>query len=88
MSSELETLDQLLGGNLSLNVVRMLYPDEEAFSRGVLGLLSCGDVRLLATDGAEVPRWQWQELFVDGAIRGKLEQLQLQITDQGIQRIA
>jgi hypothetical protein len=66
----------------------MLYPDEKVFSRGVLGLLSCGDVRLIATGSAEVPRWQWRELFVDGAVTGKLDQLQLEITDQGIQSIA
>ena len=88
MSSELETLDQLLGGNLSLKIVRMLYPDEHAFSQAVVGLLSCGDVRLLTADGAEVPRWQWKELFADGAVTVKLDQLQLQITDQGVQRIA
>ncbi len=44
MSAELETLDQLLGGVLSLAVIRNLYPDGDAFRRGVFGLLSSGDV--------------------------------------------
>jgi len=35
MTPELETLDQLLGGDLSLAIVRQLYSDDEAFKRGV-----------------------------------------------------
>jgi hypothetical protein len=45
-SAELETLDQLLSGVMSLTVVRKFYPDDSAFLRGVLGLLSCGEVQL------------------------------------------
>ncbi len=61
MSAELETLDQLLGGALSLAVIRNLYPDGEAFRRGVFGLLSSGDVCLLMIDQTIVPSWRWRE---------------------------
>jgi hypothetical protein len=87
MSPELETLDQLLGGNLTLAVVRTFYSDEHAFARGVLGLVSCGDVRLLTTKGVEVPTYQWRELFIGGAVTGRVDELQLEITDQGAQKV-
>jgi len=45
-SPELETLDQLAGGDLSLAVVASFYPGHEAFKKGILGcwakvMLSC-----------------------------------------------
>ena len=46
MSPELETLDQLLSGDLPLSVVRIVYPDDERFILGVLGLLSDGEIQL------------------------------------------
>jgi hypothetical protein len=58
MSPELETLDQLLGGDLLLVAVRGLYPDVSRFARGLSALLASGDVRLVEGD-AEVPAWQW-----------------------------
>jgi hypothetical protein len=87
MSPELETLDQLQGGDLSLAIVRTVYQDEETFRRGVLGLLSSGDVSLFTTDDIEVPRWRWPGLFGGGAIIMELDRLKLAITDQGAQRI-
>jgi hypothetical protein len=88
MSAELETLDQLLGGELPLAVIRNLYPDVDAFTRGVLGLLSSGDVCLLMVDKTIVPRWRWRELFVDGAVMKELGGLNLRITAKGAHRIA
>jgi hypothetical protein len=87
MSPELETLDQLLCGALSLGIILRLYPDASAFQRGVHGLLSVGDVRLLAGDGIEVPAWRWRELFIEGGVMNTLDQLMLDITDQGARRI-
>ena len=54
MSPELETLDQLLGSDLSLGIVLRLYSDATAFKRGVHALLASGDVCLLTTDEGEV----------------------------------
>jgi hypothetical protein len=42
---ELETLDQLLGGDMPLTVIATLYSTPDAFRKGVQGLLSCGDDR-------------------------------------------
>jgi hypothetical protein len=88
MSSELETLDQLLGGDLSLAAVRTVYPDAEAFLRGIVGLLATGDVLLYSNEGLELPDWQWRELFRDQSILDRLPTLNLKITKQGISRIA
>jgi hypothetical protein len=88
MSAELETLDQLLGGDLPLKVIRNLYPDEEAFRQGVLGLLSCGDVCLLMSDQTPVPGWRWRELFVAGKVMHELGDMKLSLTAQGTRRVA
>lgn len=86
MTPELETLDQLLCGDLPLKVIQELYPDADHFRRAVLGLLSCGDVRLLSMDQSEVPTWRWRELFVEGAVVDELPSLKLSITPQGARR--
>ena len=83
MSPELETLDQLLGGDLPLKVVLRLYPDADAFKRGVLGLIAGGDVCLLDADYKEVPHWRCRELFKDQTEMQQMEQMKLKITAQG-----
>ena len=87
MSPELETLDQLAGGDLRLSIVRQLYSDDKAFMQGVFGLLSSGDVRLLTTDEVEVPSWRWRELFAEGAILKNLDHFVVTITDQGAKKV-
>jgi hypothetical protein len=87
MSPELETLDQLEGGDLDLSIVRRFYSDDQAFNPGVLALLSCGDVRLLTADQTEVPEWRWRALFVEGSVLSELDQYLLTITDQGAKKV-
>jgi hypothetical protein len=36
-SAEMETLDQLLGGEMLLSGIRRLYESDQSFARGVLG---------------------------------------------------
>jgi hypothetical protein len=88
LTPELETLDQLLAGDLRLAVIRELYPDDVAFLRGVLGLLNCGDACLLSDDQDEIPMWQWRQLFNEGAALKRLVELNLRITEQGARRIS
>lgn len=87
MSPELETLDQLLGGDLPLSTIQSLYSNVNAFRHGVHELLKSGDVRLLTAQGDEVAEWRWRELFVEGAIAEQSEDFRLEITDQGSKRI-
>lgn len=87
-SPELETLDQLLGGDLALPVVRRVYPDDERFLRGVHGLLLSGDVDLLTADGQPVPPWKVEELFERRAILQAMDGFKLHLTDQGGKRVS
>ena len=85
MTPELETLDQLLGGDMALTTIRGLYPHDDACRDGILGLLRGGDVQLLGPDNLEIPRWRWPALFAnDKAWSG----LVLRLTEQGLARIA
>ncbi|HEY1527775.1 MAG TPA: hypothetical protein VGH51_16200 [Candidatus Angelobacter sp.] len=86
-SAELETLDQLLGGDMPLTTIRQLYPDDAAFLQGVLGLLNSRDVRFFSPGKPDVPQWHCRALFTEGSILEKLTMFRLDITDQGIRRI-
>jgi hypothetical protein len=86
-SPEIETLDQLLSGDLPLSAIRQLYPSDAAFMRGVLGLLNSGDVRLFGAGKPEVPSWYWRELFVQGKILSQMSSFRLDLTDQGARRV-
>ena len=87
MSPELDTLDQLLGGELPLAAIRPLYPDTDAFMRRVFALFSSGDVCLFGAARTAVPSWRWRELFVQGAVMNDLDRLKIEITKQGILKI-
>ena len=52
-SPEMETLDQLIGADFTLSVIRDFYPSDIPFLKGVHGLLSGGDVRLLMLNHEE-----------------------------------
>ena len=86
-SAEIETLDQLLGGELRLSVVRQFYPSDERFCRGVLGLLQGGEVRLFDQGHAEVPSWRWRPLLERGEALPELESFTLQVTPIGAARV-
>jgi hypothetical protein len=88
MSLELETLDQLLGGDLPLAVVRGLYPDDQTFAQVIHALVRGLDVRLLTIDGRIVPRWQWRGLFVEMRVLHRLPQFRLSITEQGARKVS
>ena len=82
MSPELETLDQLLGGDTLLSVIRMDYPDRPRFLRGMMGLLNSGDIRLVG-DGLEIPKWRWQAV-----LEGEGDRILVSLTKAGAARIA
>jgi hypothetical protein len=70
-----------------LSIIRRLYQDDTAFTRGVVGLLSSGDVCLITNDGSDVPQWRWREIFIAGASLDELSDLKLKITGQGISKV-
>ena len=83
----METLDQLIGADFTLSVIRGFYPSDISFLKGVHGLLSGGDVRLLMLNHEEVPQWRWRELFTAGKALKQLDDLMLQVTEQGAGRV-
>jgi hypothetical protein len=85
MSPELETLDQLLGGDLTLAVVRGLFETDERFVRAVLAMLDAGEIRLYA-NGVEVPRWRWRDMLSAPGQSG-LAEPRLTITEAGARRV-
>jgi hypothetical protein len=86
VSPELETLDQLLGGDMPLEVVREWYDCGPRFARSVEAMLHAGEVRLVA-DGADVPRWRWTEVLSAAAERSTRSGARLAITAVGVRRI-
>ena len=88
MSPELETLDQLLGGDLSLTAIQKLYPSFHAFRRSVLGLLECGDFQLVAIDGKVLEEWNWNGFLDEHSTQHNLHEATLSLTAQGAARFA
>ncbi|OAI53634.1 hypothetical protein AYO47_04370 [Planctomyces sp. SCGC AG-212-M04] len=63
MSPELETLDQLLGGDLPLSTIRLIFGDDRRFVRSISAMLNDGQVTLRTTVGKSIERWQWCRLL-------------------------
>lgn len=87
MSPELETLDQLLGGNLGLQVIRALFGDHKSFEGAVIAMLEAGEIRLLLSDGQEAPRWRWRDVLTMASGQVGEGECKLSITDAGVRRI-
>ena len=81
MSPELETLDQLQGGDMPVALVRRLYPSEGEYLKAVLAMIVAGEIRL-AVDGADVPHWQRFEI-----LRNPPPGTLLAITEKGCRRM-
>ena len=87
MSLERETLEQVFNSDMPLSVIRDFYPDDKTFAIAMHALLRNGDVRLVS-DGVEVPRWRWRELFEAGGIKKELSRFRLEITEQGARLVS
>jgi hypothetical protein len=86
-SPEMETLDQLLGGDQKLSVLRQVFPSDQRFVQGIAGLLRDGDVLLLA-EGVQVAEWQVRTLFRHGEVLSTLDRYALHLTHKGAQKTA
>lgn len=87
-SPELETLDQLLCGDMSLDIVRPLYRDDEHFSLAISRMLEDGAILLLHMDGSEVPRWEARRILMDPATWSRESGYVLSLTKGGAQRVS
>jgi hypothetical protein len=84
---ELETLDQLLGGDLPLGIIRGLFGDDRRFVHAIEAMLCDGEVQLLTAEGDAVPKWQWRDVLDAAPVRSKKSGHMLSITDKGARRI-
>ena len=65
MSPEYDLLDHLLGEDYSLAFLCRLFDSKEHYCHSVMQMLVEGDVRLIDSEGNEVPKWKWRELLTD-----------------------
>lgn len=86
-SPELDTLDQLQGGDMPLSVVRRIYLDDVGFARSIHALLRGGDIRLFKKPAEAIPSWQWRELFEEGKWRDASSDLWVDLTELGARRV-
>jgi hypothetical protein len=86
-SPELEALDQLLGGDLAVCVIRRLFADDSRFERAIEAMLCDGEIQLLTADGDAVPKWQWRDLLNTVAL-SDTSGPKLSITAKGALRIS
>ena len=87
MSPELETLDQLLGGDMSVSAIVAIYPSPDDCRSGLLGLLAAGDVRLLTPERLEAAEYEWRALFSQQDWIQALNDYRLSITQEGTSKI-
>jgi hypothetical protein len=76
-------LDQRLGGDSTVSVVRSLIPDDKRFVHVALAMLNAGEIRLLDDDCANIAKWKWSQVLTSPTGTGRI-----QITDRGSKRIA
>lgn len=82
MSPELETLDQLCGGDLTIPLIRQLFSSGNHFVRAIMAMLRAGDVRLVDPSGCEVPHCRWREILTANST-----EMRLSITEAGERRM-
>ncbi len=88
MSPEIEVLDQLLGGDLPLNVIAGLFPDLHRCRRALAAMLEGGEVRMLNAEGRPIPPWRYRELEGIPSFWAKGTPYRLSITDVGAARVS
>jgi hypothetical protein len=87
MTPELEVLDQLIGGDLLLNVIAGLFPDRDHCRQAVSAMLKSGEINILDPSGQLVPAWRYRELEGTEELWSAGTAYRLSITEAGAKRI-
>jgi hypothetical protein len=87
MTQELEVLDQLLGGDLPLNVIAGLFPDREHCQRAIAKMFQAGQILILDSSGNPIAFWRFRELKAQPETWAVGTQYRLSITEAGSQLI-
>lgn len=88
VSQELEVLDQLISGSLSLAIIADLFPDRDRCRRALGAMVKCGEVRIVDAAGEALPQWRYREVESAPDTWSKGTPYRLEITDFGIKRIS
>jgi hypothetical protein len=88
MTPELEVLDQLVGGDLSLAVIADLFPDQDRCRQAIGAMLKAGEVCILDAQGQALAAWRYRELEDAPDTWSKATAYRLSITDAGAKRVS
>jgi hypothetical protein len=88
MTPELEVLDQLLGGDLSLAVIADLFPSQANCRQAIGAMVKAGDVCILDAEGEALPAWRYRELENAPDTWSRTTPYQLSITENGAKRVS
>ena len=87
MSVEREVLDQLLGGDLSLEIIAGLFPDLGHCRQAIGAMLDDGQVLLLDSSGNQIPKWRYRGLQSQPEFWSVGTPYRLSITDSGVKLV-
>jgi len=88
MTPELEVLDQLLGGDLSLGVIASLFRDKDHCRQAIGAMLNSGEVCIVDALGQALPAWRYRELEAAPDTWSEETTYRLSITDVGAKRVS
>ena len=87
MIPELEVLDQLLGGDLPVNVIAGLFSESSRCRKAIGAMLHQGEILLLDPEGSPLPIWRYRELQSNDDFWSEGTLYRLSITEIGAKRI-
>jgi hypothetical protein len=89
MSPELEILDQPLGGDMPLSVIRQVcHQETDRRSHSIGMMLRDGVVELVDAGGESVPSWRWGELLNEESIWERGSGYYFKLTKKGAEIIS
>ena len=88
MTPELEVLDQLLGGDLPVNVIAGLFSESGRCRKAIGAMLHQGENLLLDPSDSPLSVWRYRELQSNNDFWSEGTLYRLSITEIGVKRIA
>jgi len=87
MTPEIEVLDQLLGGDLPLNVIAGLFPSLSLCQTALSSMVLDGQVNVLDPSGSVIPAWRLRELWAECESWRAGTEYRVTVTDEGARRV-
>ena len=87
MTPELEVLEQILDGDLPMNVIADLFSDLDHCRDAIGAMLKEDEVHVVDATRQPIPEWRYRELASTTDFWSVGTRYRLSITDKGAQRI-